>query len=76
MGKFYYDEKDYPRDRKTNRLVHRTVAENKIGRSLKSHEVVHHNDGNKHNFRKENLSVMSRSFHTKLEAKKRRARKP
>lgn len=69
--KFFYDKKGYPRDRKDKKLVHRKVAENKIGRELKPYEVVHHQDGNKKNFRKENLSVMSRRFHSKLEKKKR-----
>ena len=72
MGKFYYDENGYPRWRDSDELVHRNVAENKIGRPLRSHEVVHHQDGDKGNFRNENLSVMSRSFHSKLELKKRR----
>ena len=49
--------------------MHRKVAENKVGRKLRSDEVVHHQDGNKTNFRKNNLSVMSRSFHSKLESK-------
>ena len=49
--------------------MHRKVAENKIGRKLRSHEVVHHQDGDKTNFRKSNVSVMSRSFHGKLHTK-------
>ena len=64
--KFFYDKKGYPRDRKTKELVHRKIAENKIGRKLRIGEVVHHQDGNPRNFRKNNLSVMSRGFHSKL----------
>lgn len=73
MGKFYYDKKKYPRWRDSGKLVHKTVAENIKGRPLKSWEVVHHREGDKGNFRKENLSVMSRSFHSKIEAKKRKS---
>ena len=58
----------YPLTRKGD-FMHRKVAEKKIGRKLRDHEVVHHKDGDKTNFRKKNLSVMSRSFHSKLESK-------
>ncbi len=53
-------------------LMHRKVAENKVGRKLRDDEVVHHQDGDKTNFRKKNLSVMSRSFHSTLESKMRK----
>ena len=72
MGNFYYDKKKYPRWKDSDELVHRSVAENKIGRPLRSHEIVHHQDGDKGNFRRENLSVMSRSYHSSLKAKKRK----
>ena len=72
MSKFIKYTKSYPRYTNSGIPVHRVVAENKIGRSLRSHEVVHHNDGNKNNFRKKNLSVMSRSFHSKLHTVKKR----
>ena len=68
MG-FFIDKKGYPRNRRTKRLIHRSVAEKKIGRKLRDHEVVHHQDGNKRNFRRKNLSVMGRSFHSKLHNK-------
>jgi hypothetical protein len=73
MRKFYYGKKGYPRWRDSNEPVHRTVAENKIGRPLKPWEVVHHRDDDKGNFRRENLGVMSRSFHSKIESKKRKS---
>lgn len=38
-------------------LVHRWVAENKIGRALKDGEVVHHKDRNKANNSPSNLHV-------------------
>lgn len=69
MGKFYYDENDYPRWRSNNKLVHRSVAEKKLGRPLKTNEVVHHYDGDKKNFKKENLRVMKRRSHGRLHKK-------
>jgi len=74
MGKFFYDKKGYPRWRNTKKLIHRTVAAKKVGGSLKGGSVVHHRDGNKKNFRRSNLSIMSRSKHSGLHAKKRRSK--
>lgn len=67
------NRKGYPLTKKGD-LMHRKVAENKIGRKLRDDEVVHHQDGNKTNFRKKNLSVMSRSFHSKVHSKKKKRR--
>ncbi len=72
MGDTYKDKKGYKRSKHDGELVHRKVAANKIGRSLRNDEVVHHKDGDKTNFRKNNLAVMSRSAHSSLHAKKRR----
>lgn len=58
--KFYYDKKGYPRWRDNDELVHRSIAK------PKGNQVVHHKDGNPHNFRKENLEVMSRKKHSKI----------
>lgn len=69
MGWFFKDNKGYPRDSRDGGLVHRKVAENKIGRPLREHEVVHHKDGDKSNFRRSNLRVTSRSYHSKLHKK-------
>lgn len=66
MGKFYYDKKGYPRWRDSDDLVHRTVSK------PTDDEVVHHKDGNKGNFRKDNLENMDRSDHSKLHAEKRK----
>lgn len=46
---------------------HRHVASMKIGRWLKSEENVHHIDGNKINNSPENLMVLSRAEHARLE---------
>lgn len=46
---------------------HIVVAELYLGRSLKDNEIVHHLDGNRSNNRHENLLVLERSQHSKLE---------
>ena len=69
MGNTNKDKKGYPRWSDSGRLVHRDVARNMNG-PLGS-KIVHHNDGDKSNFRKSNLTTMSRSHHSSLEAKKR-----
>ena len=46
-------------------LYHRIVMENKIGRLLEKHEVVHHINGNKHDNREENLELTTLSEHTR-----------
>lgn len=66
---FFKDSKGYPRSKSTGKLIHRSVAEKKIGRPLREHEVVHHKDGDKANFRRDNLRVTSRSYHSKLHKK-------
>lgn len=70
MFEWFKDKKGYPRDKKDGQLVHRKVARKKVGGFLFPGTVVHHKDGNKSNFRKSNLQVMSRSNHSKLHAKK------
>lgn len=72
MANFYKDKKDYPRYKDSGKLVHRTVAANKVGGKIGRGRVVHHKDGNKSNFRKSNLVVMKRSSHSRLHARKRR----
>ena len=66
MQNFYIDKKGYPRWNDSNTLVHRTVASNKVGGKIFHGYVVHHIDGDKRNFRKHNLHIMSRSNHSKL----------
>ena len=52
------------------RHEHRVVAEEMIGRALRSDEHVHHKDGNKHNNSPENLEVMDRDDHLRLHARR------
>jgi len=72
MGGIFKDKKGYPRYKDSKKLVHRAVASKKVGGKLYKGRVVHHKDGNKSNFRRSNLQVMSRKSHSKLHAKKRR----
>lgn len=50
--------------------THRIVAEEKLGRSLKPGEIVHHIDGNKRNNEPSNLMIMTQSEHARLHFKK------
>jgi hypothetical protein len=58
-GKTYIDSNGYPRFKNSQKSVHRSVAELKLGRPLKSGEVVHHKDRNKQNNSFNNLQVFS-----------------
>jgi hypothetical protein len=74
MGYKFKDKKGYPRWRDSGKLVHRTVASGMIGGTIGKGRVVHHRDGDKSNFRKSNLTVMSRRDHSLLHAKKKQRR--
>ena len=50
------------RDRKSD--AHRKVAEAKVGRRLRTNEVVHHKDEDKNNNVDTNLEVEGRGAHT------------
>ena len=61
--------KSYPK--KDGRHIHRTKAEQKIGRPLLPGEIVHHDDENKQNFASENLIVLpNQAAHARLHIKK------
>lgn len=48
------------------RHTHRVVAEQILGRPLRSDEIVHHIDGNKRNNDPSNLIVMTQAEHARL----------
>ena len=54
------------KDRNNKYMVHRKVMEEKIGRRLRSDEIVHHIDGNKLNNDPNNLELTNRSDHMKI----------
>ena len=56
-SKVYLDERGYYRFKNSNKLVHRWVAEKKLGRRLKPEEVVHHINRNKRDNSSENLQI-------------------
>ena len=66
MQNIYKDTKGYPRWKDSRKLVHRTVAANMVGGRIFPGLIVHHIDGNKMNFRRSNLWIMSRSNHAKI----------
>jgi hypothetical protein len=53
----YTDENGYKRYKDSGKLVHRYMAEKKLGRKLRQGEVVHHRDRDKSNNSKYNLWV-------------------
>lgn len=61
--------------KKGNSYIHREVAEEMLGRPLKSDEVVHHKDGNRQNNDPNNLMIMTQSEHMKLHNKERKEKK-
>lgn len=56
-SKVYTDKKGYKRYKNSNKPVHRHVAERKLGRKLKTREVVHHKNRDKQDNQRSNLWV-------------------
>lgn len=57
MVKLYKSRTGYKRFNNSNKLVHRHVAEQKLGRRLKPGEVVHHINRDKSDNKRGNLWV-------------------
>ena len=66
MVKTYIGPKGYRRFSGSGKAVHRAVARKKIGRRIRSNEVVHHKNRNKRDNRPSNLKVISRSKHASI----------
>lgn len=52
--------------KRNGRHEHRVVAEQMLGRPLRTDEVVHHKDGDGRNNSPDNLEVMTQNEHAKL----------
>jgi len=70
MARTFIGKQGYRLWANSKRPVHRTVARIKIGRPIRSNEVVHHRNENKLDNRRSNLRVMSRPAHYKLHKRK------
>jgi hypothetical protein len=62
MSNVYKDQRGYLRYKSTNRLVHREVMRNHLGRRLTAKEVVHHKDEDKLHNHISNLRLFKSQF--------------
>lgn len=67
VGDVQHDRGEGKSYRKLNKYhEHRLVVEQKIGRPLRSDEIVHHIDGNKRNNSLNNLMICTRAEHARI----------
>ena len=65
----YEDKKGFIKITGTSKGYHTIIAENVLGRELKSNEVVHHIDGDRSNNLNNNLVICERSLHPTIHYK-------
>ena len=68
-ARYSLDQKGYLVNNQTHIRKHRELAEQVLGRGLKTDEVVHHWDGNGQNNEHSNLIICSKAYHSWLHAK-------
>jgi len=66
---------EYTRGPNKGRSVHVVLMEERLGRRIHGDEVVHHIDGDRSNNAENNLSLMTRSAHTRLHRREQRLSK-
>ena len=70
--KTYIGKTGYRKFKDSGKLLHRWVAEKKIGRPLKKSEIVHHKNQNKLDNSPNNLQVLpNQGVHLKIHKRKR-----
>ncbi len=72
MVRTHKNKSGYLINNDTGRLVHREVAERKVGGSIYSGYEVHHKNGDKTDNRKSNLAVLRDSCHKYITKKNRK----
>jgi hypothetical protein len=63
------------KETRSERLMHRVIMEEYLGRKLLRNEIIHHRNSNKSDNRIKNLQIMSQSEHAKLDYEKRQKNK-
>lgn len=65
--KTYYDNNGYLRFKDSKRLVHRYVYEKKLGKKIPEKMQIHHLDNNKKNNQPENLIMLTKEDHYRIQ---------
>ncbi|MFC1753244.1 HNH endonuclease [Thermoproteota archaeon] len=71
MAKIRYNKSGYKVYADSGTLVHRHVAERKMGGKVREGHEVHHQNGDKTDNRRANLTVLPRSTHRRIHKKSR-----
>jgi len=66
MARIYKNKSGYPTYSNSGKFVHIAQAEKKVGGKIYDGYEVHHKDGDKSNYRIDNLAVLKKRFHRKV----------